>query len=155
MEIKKGKGVVLEIDVTTAVATTTRGVEANFFPVVCLTENGFSMSRAEETTSNKCDGDWATSTSGLGSWSMTLTGQIMKLTTDEATTRKNSAILKDIAKSGAIIYARETDVINSPETYNEGKVRISEYSEDFPNEGPATFSITFTGVGEPFFTPTA
>jgi len=153
MEILKGKGVVLEIDVTTAVATTTRGVEANFFPVVCLTENEFSMTHAEETTSNKCDGNWATSTSGLGSWTMTLSGQIMRLTTDEATTRKNSLVMKNLAKNGTIFYGRLTDVANSPEDYNEGKVRITDYSESFPLEGPATFSLTLTGIGEPFFAP--
>jgi len=151
MENQLGTGYLLEVDTVTSPKTNTRGVEANYKPIVCLTSNSIDGSSAEQSTSNKCDGGYASSQPGIKSWSMSSDGQVVTLTVSEEATRENYQTLIDLWKSGEIFFMRSTDALET--VYREGAVWISSYSESAPNAEAYTFTATFTGTGELFTQP--
>lgn len=141
----------LEVDDTTAVATNTRGTDANYKLLACLTSNGVEVSVAQQDTSNKCDGGWQTSVPGIGSWTMSGDGQAVSLETGEAATKINYQKILELAVTKEIFFIRMTDATNT--VVREGKVFISSYNETAPNAEAYTFTATFTGIGELFITP--
>lgn len=141
----------LEVDDTTAVATNTRGTEANYKLLACLTSNGVEVSVAQQDTSNKCDGGWQTSVPGIASFTFSGDGQAVSLESGEAATKINYQKLLELATTKEIFFVRMTDPSNT--VVREGKVFISSYSETAPNAEAYTFTATFTGVGELFITP--
>jgi len=141
----------LEVDDTTAVATNTRGTDANYKLLACLTSNGVEFTVAEQDTSNKCDGGNATSIPGLSSWTMSGDGQAVTLETGEATTRINYQKIIELATTKEIFFLRLTDPTNT--VVREGKVFITSYSETAPNADAYTFTVSFKGVGQLFITP--
>lgn len=151
MENLEGTAYVLEIDTTTATATNTRGTDANYKLVACLITNGFEIAQAEQSTSNKCDEGWATSVSGLGSWSFSGDGQAVSLLESEETTKANFQTILELALNKTVFFMRMTD--ESQTFVREGKVRISAYSETAPNADAYTFTATFTGISKPFIEP--
>jgi predicted secreted protein len=148
-----GTGFYLEIDLITDPATNDRGTDANYILVACLTSNGFSVSRAAQSVTNKCTGGWDDSLSGNGTWSIPVEGQVVSLDETEEATMANSKVLKDLAIAGTPFFARTTDAAQTAAGYNEGKVRIGEFSETAPNDAPFTFTTTLTGKGAPFTSP--
>lgn len=147
-----GTGYLLEIDQVTSTATATRGLEANFKPMVCLTGNGLDLTIAEQSTSNKCDGGFASSLPGIASWSFSGDGQAVTLVTGEATTRENFEAVAALAVSKKLFFARITDAEQT--VYREGMVWISSYNETMPNADAYTFTVTLTGTGTLFLAPT-
>lgn len=145
-----GTPYMLEVD-TTTVTTSARGTEANYKLLACLTTNGVEFNNAEQNTSNKCDGGYATSVSGIGSWSFSADGQAVSLETGEAATKTNFNAILALAKNKTIFFARMTNT--AKDVYREGKVRISTYSETAPNSDAYTFTATFVGIGELFILP--
>ena len=143
----------LEVDVTTAVATNTRGTDANYKLLACLTSNGVEVSIAQQDTSNKCDGGNQTSIPGLLSWTMSGDGQAVSLESGEAATKTNYQAIMALALAKTVFFLRFTDPANT--VVREGKVYITSYSETAPNADAYTFTVTFQGVGELFITPVA
>lgn len=144
-----GTGYLLEIDTVTDPNTNTRGAEANYKPVVCLTGNGLDLTIAEQSTSNKCDGGYASSLPGLASWSYSADGQAVTLNVQEATEKSNFQAIAKLAASKKVFFARITDATET--VYREGLVWISAYNETMPNAEAYTFTVTLTGSGELFF----
>lgn len=148
-----GTKYMLEIDTVTDVNTNDRGTEANYKLIACSTSNGVEINNAEQTTSNKCDGGYATSESGLTSWSFSIDGIVVTLDTSEATTKVNNDKLAQLTLDKTKFFSRLTS--EDQDIYREGKTRISTYSENAPNQDAYTFSSTFVGIGELFLAPEA
>lgn len=146
-----GTGYVLEVDTTTAVATNTRGADANYKVVACLTSNGVEVTNASQDISNKCDNGFASSVPGLGSSTFSGDGQAVSLTDTEEDTMVNYQILLGLAVNKTVFFLRMTDAAGL--TVREGKVWISSYSETAPNADAYTFTATFQVTGELFILP--
>lgn len=146
-----GTGYVLEVDTTTAVATNTRGTDANYKVVACLTSNGVEVTNASQDISNKCDNGFASSVPGLGSSTFSGDGQAVSLTETEEDTMINYQILLGLAVNKTVFFLRMTDAAGL--TVREGKVWISSYSETAPNADAYTFTATFQVTGELFILP--
>lgn len=147
-----GTDYLLYVDTTTAL-TAARGTDANYKLLACLTSNGFEISNAEQSTSNKCDEGWATSLSGLGSWTMSGDGQAVDITLAEEATKTNYQALLQLALDKTIFFLKWADPDDN--VVREGKVRISSYSETAPNAEAYTFTVSFAGIGKPFIEPAA
>lgn len=147
MEKLLGTGYLLEVDSITDYKTnlTGRGTEANYKPLVCLTGNGLDLTIAEQSTSNKCDGGFASSLPGLASWSFSGDGQAVTFSLAEGTTRANFETIAALAVSKKLFYIRMTDATQT--VYREGLVWISSYNETTPNAEAYTFTCTLTGTG--------
>lgn len=144
-----GTDVILEIDTVTAI-TAARGTDANYKAIACLVTNGIELSFAEQSTSNKCDGGFANSESGMGSWSFTADGQAVE---DIDSAQVNYQTLFNLALNKTKFWMRMTNPDNG--YYREGVVRISQHNETAPNQEVLTFTSTFTGQGQPLSTPGA
>lgn len=150
-----GSDFVLEIDSTTAEATNTRGTEANFKLVACLTSNGFDGQRSSQTTTNKCSGDNEESQPGTFSGTFSAEGQMVKLSVGEAADMVNSKSLYVLFKAGTRFFARIADATLDVNAYKEAKVWISAYNETYPTKDVVTFTATFVITGEVFAAPVA
>lgn len=120
---------------------------SNYRVVACLVTNGFELTFADQTTSNKCSGGWAESLSGEGSSSFTAEGQAVSEDGFDEEVKINFQEIALLALDKQVFFVRMTN----PElgTYREGKVRISSYSESAPNNEPYTFTSTFVVIGKP------
>lgn len=145
-----GTDYLLYVDSVTDPTTATRGVDANYKLLACLTSNGFEISNAEQSTSNKCDEGWATSQSGLGSWTISGDGQAVSLVTGEAATKTNYQAILQLALDKKVFFLKWADPDDL--IVREGKVRITSYSETAPNAEAYTFTVSFAGIGKPFIT---
>lgn len=145
-----GTGYIIEIDTVTAL-TASRGTEANYIPVSCLTSNGFTGSTAAQSTANKCDGGFETSLPGMSSWGMSGEGVATSLLESEEATRANFQSIALLWKEKKTFWARWSDALGN--FVREGKVWISAYDETAPNNEAYTFTATFTGTGEPLLEP--
>lgn len=147
MENIQGTDYVLEIDTVTDTSLNDYGTDANYRLIACLVSNGIDITLADQTTSNKCSGGWATSLSGEGSWTFSGEGQAVSLNDTEEETMANYQEVATLAVDKTVFFARMTNTAKN--IYREGKVRISSYSESAPNNEPYTFTVTFTGTGKP------
>lgn len=146
-----GTGYGLFIDTVTAAATNTRGTEANYKLVACGVTNGLDVNAAEVTTSNKCDGGYASSLSGLIDWSFTFDGQAVSIV-GETSSKVNYQTLLGLMLNKTVFFAKLANP--DDDTYiREGKVRISTMSESLPNQDVYTVNATFVGIGELFIEP--
>jgi len=123
--------------------------DPTWLTAVCLTSNGWEASGDDIDTSSKCTGDWSTTIPGRKGWSLTGEGNAIAGTPDAGTASFNHYFA--LWKAGTTFEAQmvneddETDVIHGP-------VRISALSKTAPDNAVTTFSITFTGQGEPLIT---
>jgi len=149
-----GTEFIIEIDTDTLTTTpnATRGVDANFRPVVCLVSNGVDATSADQETTNKCSGGFKTSQSGVKSWNITGNGQAISATQAPADDYANFNELMALWKAGTQFFARITNAASTL-YYREGRVYISSQSEGQPNQEAITFDTTLTGVGELFLSP--
>ena len=147
-----GTGYGLFIDTVTAVATNTRGTEANYKLVACGVTNGLDVTQADVSTTNKCDNGFDSSLAGNISWSFSFDGQAVTLGAGETSTKDNYQKLLSLMLNKTVFFAK----LENPDdaTYiREGKVRISSMSESLPNSDVFTVTATFTGIGELFIVP--
>lgn len=148
MENKNGTEYYIEVDLITDPATNEFPPnDDNYLLVACAVSNGFSVSVADQDTSNKCDEGWGSSVSGLGSFSFNIDGQVVSLTETEEDTKTNYQALLQAALDKKTFFTRMTGI--TKDIYREGKTRISQYEETAPNADPYTFTSTFTGIGKP------
>lgn len=151
MENLIGTDYILEIDTETPVATNTRGTDADYRMIACLTTNGLEVAVASQDVTNKCSNGTTQSVPGLLSWSFSGDGQAVSLTLSEEATKANFQELLSLAVAKTTFFARMTNPTNS--LVREGLVYISAYNETAGNAEPYTFTATFTGSGEIFITP--
>lgn len=144
-----GNAVLLYIDTTTPVTTAGTAISpASFKLVACLTDNGFDFTTNAITTDSKCSGIYATSIGGTKGWSMAANGNSITLSTLEKVTLQSHNELFKLWKTGAPFWALQYDV--SKKTARYGVVRIDSGGDAFPTNAAATFSLSLTGIGEPF-----
>lgn len=146
-----GTDYLLEIDTETPVSTNTRGADADYRVIACLTTNGLEIAVATQDTTNKCSNGNNQSVPGLLSWSFNGDGQAVDLTLSEEATQANFQELLALAVAKTRFFMRMTNTSNS--LVREGLVYISAYNETAGNAEPYTFTATFTGSGEIFITP--
>lgn len=126
--------------------------DATWLTTVCLKSAGWEASGDDIDTSSKCSGDWSTSIPGRKSWSFTGEGNAIAGTADASTASFNHYFA--LWKSGDIFEAQMVNVNDNTDIIH-GPVRISALSKTAPDNDVASFSITFTGQGEPLITPIA
>lgn len=137
----------IEADLTTSPDTNDYGTDANYKLIACATSNGFSAAIAGIDVSNKCTGGYAASIAGQASFSFSFDGQMAKLVTADQSIKVTNDQLLAAMLAKKPIFIRSTDEAGS--VYREGKVLITAYDETYPNADIATFTATFTGIGEP------
>lgn len=119
--------------------------EEDWMVVSCLTTNGFEGSRDDIDTSSKCDGDWGSSLSGTGSWTMSGDGNAIDSELNPSQVSYDK--LFDLFVSGEIFETKLAEVGGTYVRY--GKGRISSHSETQANNAPFTFSTSVQGIGAP------
>jgi len=140
------------INGTLYLVRTATGTANAFETLVCLTSNGWQASGDDIDTSSKCDGLWTTTQPGRKGWTITGEGNSIAGTPDAGTASFNKMF--SLWKAGTVFAAEfyntedEDDIIR-------GNVRITSLEKTAPDNAATTFSITFTGQGEPFNTPVA
>lgn len=144
-----GNAVLLYIDTTTPTTTAGTAVSpADFVLVACLTDNGFDYTTNAITTDSKCSGVFATSIGGTKGWSMSANGNSITLSTAEQATLQSHNELFKLWKTGDEFWALQYDVAKKTARY--GVVRIDNGGDAFPTNAAATFTLTLTGIGEPY-----
>jgi hypothetical protein len=116
--------------------------------LVCETSSGFRGRTETTSEQTKCD-DGATITSpGAKSWEMNASGVVKK---DPTTAQVSYQDILDWWNASTTLTGRLTD----PDAtfLMSGSVWITELSADFPTNGSAAFSATFTGDGALTTTP--
>jgi len=125
----------------------------SFQDLVCLTSNGWQAVDNSISTSSKCTDGWATDLQGERGWTMSGEGQAIP----GSSTENTQASFHELAllwKNGTVFNV-EMYNIGEPDDIIRGRVRITSLEFTAPNNDIATFSVTFTGQGEPFFTAAA
>lgn len=145
-----GKDYVLSIDSTTAV-TAARG--AAYKPILCEVSSDFSIETDEQSVSNKCNGGWASSNPNTSSFSFS--GEFQAI--DPATGDPSALSMQQIAQLAATrqkfwLKRSIKDGVTGVSVHREGVVWISSYSDSSSAEDPFTFTVEFTGVGQPILT---
>jgi hypothetical protein len=151
MQTQKGTGYFLEVDTVTPLDERPDGT--NYKLVACTVTDGFDLSIAEETTSNKCSDGNKESQPGELSWSMNSDGHVTSLEESEEATRVNNQTLKNLAKNKTTAWWRRTNATDSPEGYVEGTAWINNYNDSAENNTVFGFSIALTGTGEVYTEP--
>jgi len=151
---RNGNEFMLENDSVTAL-TATRGTEANYLPVVCLTSSSGNLTRAEQTTTNQCDQGNTSSKPGTLSGTISIEGQLSTLDSGELTTKKNATTLKKQIKAGTISWWRISDAAQGPDGFYEARGWLSNVSETNPTNDVVTFTATLNLTGEIFVEPVA
>jgi len=151
-EVMNGTGTLFFIDEVTPITTNGYDVEfpGDFEPVVCLTDNSFDFSVAPITTSNKCNGLWASSIPGEKSGTFGMNGMAVKLADDDG--RYNMNKVFELAKNGTLVWGAQFDDELYSVRYGVGY--FTAYADQNPDKQAKTFSGTFTITGE-IFTQTA
>jgi hypothetical protein len=122
--------------------------QATWEAVVCLTSNGFSTSDNPIDTSSKCTvGN--TDIQGSIGWSITGDAQAISGEVDAGTASHKKFL--NLWKLGTVYEAMIVDKDDIDNVEVRGFVRTTEVSLTYPNNDLATFSLTLTGQGEPFF----
>lgn len=144
-----GNEVLLYIDTVTPVDTPIEDIDiADAVLVACLVNNGFDGTNSPISTTSKCSGKFATSIGGEQGWTMTADGNSVHIETGEAATLKSHNALFKLWKSGLPFWAYMYDT--ALKTVRWGVVRIDSDGEAFPTNAAATFTISLTGIGEPY-----
>lgn len=147
MEEFNGRTVLLYIDTVTPVTTAGTSVTtANAVLVACLTGNTFDGSTSGIPTTSKCTGSFATSIKGEQSWTMGGEGNAVTLDPAEEGVIKSHNALFKVWRAGTHFWAFQYDT--AKDTVRYGVVRIDSDGESFPDNAQATFSLSFTGIGE-------
>jgi predicted secreted protein len=120
-----------------------------FETVVCLTSNGFQPTDNQIDASSKCTDGWATTIPGDKGWSITGDAQAITGTLDAGTASHKKFL--NLWKTGEVFEAMIVDADDTDNVEVRGNVRVTDIPLTYPNNDLATFSLTLTGQGEPFF----
>ncbi len=149
MQEFNGRTVLLYIDTTTSVSTPGNQVTtADAILVACLTGNTFDGSTSAISTTSKCSGQFASSIGGEQSWTMGGEGNSVTLDPSEVGVIASHNALFKLWRSGNPFWAFQYDT--QLDTVRYGVVRIDSDGESYPDNAQSTFSLSFTGIGEPF-----
>lgn len=146
-----GKNYILEVDTVTPV-TAARGAAYN--PILCEVSSDFAIETDEQTTTNKCNNGWGSSTPGTSTFSFS--GEFQAI--DPATGDPDAVtldVMVNLAATRQTFWLRRKikEGLTGTEVYREGRVYIGSYTETAGAEDPYTFTADFVGVGEPITTP--
>jgi len=149
MQEFNGRTVLAYIDDTTSVDTPgTSMTTANAELMVCLTNNTFDGSTSAIATTSKCSGKFASSIGGEQSWTMGAEGNSALLgISEEAVLASHNKLFK-LWRAGEPFWMFQYDTARNTMRY--GVVRIDSDGEAYPDNAQATYSITFTGIGDVF-----
>lgn len=120
--------------------------------LICLTSNGIEFTANDIDTGSKCDGEYGSSISGTRTW--TISGEGNWVDDDGLTTQGSFPVLFATWKSGEIVGAEFYNTTDNSQVIR-GNVRISSLSGTAAYNDRTTFSVSFSGVGEPFYGPEA
>lgn len=143
-----GNDYIVFVDTTTSTEAS-RG--ASYVPVMCMTSNGFSMTRETiDVPIDKCSAlGFSTPMPGTASWSITGSGNAIDETGSPSEVSYQE--LFEICKTGEPIWVKIAN--RTPGTgaayIREGVAILTDISETQDTNTPFTFDFTFTGVGEP------
>jgi predicted secreted protein len=137
---------------TSYLVRTATGASNAFETLVCLTSNGFQTSGSDITTDSKCTGEWSSTLQGRKGWTLSGEGQSIAGTADTGTASFQKLAI--LWKAGTI-FAAEFYNVDDEDDVIRGNVRITDLAKTAPDNDVTTFSVTFTGQGEVFFTPAA
>lgn len=129
-------------------ARTGSGTPKAFQALVCLTSNGFQPEDNQIDTGSKCTGDWNTTIPGRKGWSISGEGQLLKVPGAGEVSYKQ---LLTLWKSGEVFEVMIAAKDDPADVEVRGQARISDIPLTYPDNEVSTFSVTFTGQGEPFF----
>lgn len=114
-------------------------------PVACLTGNDYTVSvDVSDGDANKCDDTVPRDVNGA-TYELSGDGQVLSDSDDNYTDKANSEFLDKLVWKKENINWKMDGGYDTK--YGEGI--ITDYSEDYPADGNATFSITISGVGKP------
>lgn len=142
-----GKDYITYVDTTTAI-TAPRGLA--YEPILCEVSSDFGIETDEQTITNKCNGGWSNSNPGNSSFNFSGEYQAIDPATGDpsALSMNEIAILASTRQKFWIKRALK-DEITGVVVHREGVVWINSYSDSSTSEDPFTFTVDFTGVGQP------
>lgn len=142
-----GNDYIVFVDTTTSTEAS-RG--AAYTPVMCMTSNGFSMTRETIDVTDKCAAlGFSTPLPGTASWSITGSGNAIDETGSPSEVSYQE--LFEICKTGEPVWVKiaNRNLGTGAAYIREGVAILTDISETQDTNTPFTFDFTFTGVGEP------
>lgn len=123
-----------------------------FQTLICLTTNGIEFTANDIDTNSKCDGAYGSTISGTRTW--TMSGDGLWVDDDGLTTQSSFPVMFALWKSGDVVAAEFYNTTDNTQVIR-GNVRVSSLSGSADNNSATTFTVSFSGVGEPFYGPAA
>ena len=123
--------------------------ELTWESVVCLTSNSFAPTDNQIDASSKCTDGWNKTVTGERGWAISGEAQAIMDTPDAGTASWKKFVT--LWKSEVVFPAMIADRNDLDSVVVRGNVKVTDIPIDFPNNDLATFSLTLTGQGEPFF----